>query len=47
MKYPLANTITSNLSSGRYYYDVIVISSLGKKTKVVDGMVIVNPTESL
>ena len=43
----LANTITSSLSSGRYYYDVIVISSLGKKTKVVDGMVIVNPTESL
>lgn len=43
----LANTITSTLSPGRYYYDVIVISSLGKKTKVVDGMVIVNPTESL
>jgi len=43
----LANTITSNLSPGRYYYDVIVISSIGKKTKVVDGMVIVNPTESL
>lgn len=43
----LANTITSSLSPGRYYYDVIVISSIGKKTKVVDGMVIVNPTESL
>ena len=36
----LANTITSNLNPGRYYYDVIVISSVGKKTKVVDGMVI-------
>lgn len=43
----LANTITSSLSPGRYYYDVIVIASTGKKTKVVDGMVIVNPTESL
>jgi hypothetical protein len=43
----LANTITSTLSAGRYYYDVIVISYSGKKTKVVDGMVIVNPTESL
>ena len=43
----LANTITSSLNPGRYYYDVIVISSIGKKTKVVDGMVIVNPTESL
>ena len=43
----LTNAITSNLNPGRYYYDVIVISSVGKKTKVVDGMVIVNPTESL
>ena len=43
----LANTVTKDLKAGRYYYDVIVISSIGKKTKVVDGMVIVNPTESL
>lgn len=43
----LANTTTSNLKSGRYYYDVIVISSSGKRTKVVDGMVLVNPTESV
>jgi hypothetical protein len=43
----LANTLTSNLKSGRYYYDIIVISSVGKKTKVVDGMVLVNPSESI
>lgn len=43
----LANTVTSNLKSGRHYYDVIVVSVSGKKTKVVDGMVLVNPSESI
>lgn len=43
----LANTVTSEMKSGRYYYDIMVTSSLGKKRKVVDGMVIVNATESI
>lgn len=43
----LSNTTTSELKSGRYYYDVVVTSSTGKKSKVVDGMVLVNPTESI
>lgn len=43
----LGNTETSQLRAGRYYYDVVVISSSGKKSKVVDGMVLVNPTESI
>lgn len=43
----LANTTTANLKAGRYYYDVIVTSSAGKKSKVVDGMVLVNPSESI
>lgn len=43
----LANTTTTNLKAGRYYYDVIVTSSAGKKSKVVDGMVLVNPSESI
>jgi hypothetical protein len=43
----LANTVTTNLKSGRYYYDVMVTSSANKKTKVVDGMVLVNATETL
>jgi hypothetical protein len=43
----LANTVTSNLKQGRYYYDVIVTSPVGKKTKVVDGMVLVNPSETV
>ena len=43
----LANTTTANLKAGRYYYDVIVTSTVGKKSKVVDGMVLVNPSESI
>jgi hypothetical protein len=44
----LANTVTANLKSGRYYYDVVITStSTNKKTKVVDGMVLVNATESI
>jgi hypothetical protein len=43
----LANTVTENLRAGRYYYDVIITSDLDKKTKVVDGMVLVNATETL
>jgi hypothetical protein len=43
----LANTVTTDLKSGRYYYDIIVTSSSGKKTKVIDGMVLVNSSESV
>ena len=44
----LANTVTSELKGGRYYYDVIVtLESTGKKTKLVDGMVLVNASESI
>lgn len=44
----LANTVTSELKGGRYYYDVIITAeSTGKKSKVVDGMVLVNPSESI
>lgn len=44
----LANTVTSELKSGRYYYDVIITSTAtGKKQKVIDGMVLVNASESI
>jgi hypothetical protein len=43
----LANTISRELKPGRYYYDVIITSDLNKKTKVVDGMVLVNATQSV
>jgi hypothetical protein len=43
----IANTITSQLEPGRYYYDVIV-TSVGdaKKTKIVTGMALVRPSAS-
>jgi hypothetical protein len=40
----MANTVTSDLDSGRYYYDVIITSQSGKKTKVVEGMALVSDT---
>lgn len=44
----LANTVTNTLDPGRYYYDVVTISSVnGKKKKIVDGMILVRSTESL
>jgi len=44
----LANTVTSELKAGRYYYDVIAtLEATGKKTKLVDGMVLVNASESI
>ena len=43
----LANTVTEDLKGGRYYYDVIITSSANKKTKVVDGMVLVNASEAI
>jgi len=43
----LANTVTTELDGGRYYYDVIITSGEGTKSKVVDGMVMVNASESV
>jgi len=43
----LANTVTASLNYGRHYYDVIITSSVGKKTKIVDGMVMINASESI
>lgn len=43
----LSNTVTDDLKTGRHYYDIIITSTEGKKTKVVDGMVLVNASESI
>ena len=43
----IANTITSRLDPGRYYYDVIVTSGAdNKKTKIITGMALVRPSAS-
>jgi hypothetical protein len=38
--------ITINLPSGRCYYDIVLTSSAGVKTKVVEGNVLVEETAS-
>jgi hypothetical protein len=43
----LANTVTAGLDPGRYYYDVVITSYSNKKSKVVDGMVLINSTETI
>jgi hypothetical protein len=42
----MANTVTASLDSGRHYYDVFLINSLGngKRYKAVEGNIIVNPS---
>ena len=44
----MANTISSSLSEGRHYYDVIIANdSTGKKQKIVEGMAIVKSSASV
>jgi hypothetical protein len=38
----LAST-TATLEAGRYLYDVVVTSAGGTKTRVIEGVVTVNP----
>lgn len=48
IKITMSDTDTSELSSGRNYYDVIIQhSSTEKKTKVFEGMALVSDTVSL
>lgn len=38
----MGNTVTASLDPGRYYYDVVIVnSSNGKRTRVVEGMALV------
>ena len=39
----MTDTVTTALSPGRYVYDLIVTSSVGLKTRVVEGQAIVTP----
>lgn len=41
IKISLASTISSNIKSGKYVYDVLLTSNLGIKTRVVEGIVTV------
>jgi len=37
----LSNATTSNLDSGRYYYDCVIQSSGGTITRIIEGMILV------
>jgi hypothetical protein len=39
----MSDSVTSTIPEGRYVYDVFIESSNGTKTKVVAGMVLVQP----
>ena len=39
----LTSTNTASLSEGRYLYDVVITSAAGTKTRVIEGLVTINP----
>lgn len=39
----LTSAQTSSLEQGRYLYDVVLTNSSGKKTRVIEGIVNINP----
>ena len=43
IKLELLGAVSSNIKPGRYMYDVEIVSSTGNKTRVVEGIVTINP----
>lgn len=43
----MASTITATLKSGRNYFDIVLIDSIGFKSKILDGNALVYDTVSL
>jgi len=39
----LSSSQTSELEQGRYLYDVVITNFSGKKTRVIEGIVTINP----
>ena len=39
----MPSTTTSGIEQGRYLYDVVITSSAGTKTRVIEGLVTINP----
>ena len=37
----MADTVTTNIPAGRYYYDILVTAAGGEKTRVIQGMALV------
>lgn len=43
----MSSSITSQLTEGRNYYDILLIDPYGDRTKVIEGTAIVNPSVSV
>jgi len=39
----LTSSQTTNMEHGRYVYDVVITNGAGKKTRVIEGIVTINP----
>lgn len=39
----LSSEVTSQMEQGRYLYDVVITNSSSKKTRVLEGIVTINP----
>lgn len=39
----MPSSTTSGIEQGRYLYDVVITSSAGTKTRVIEGLVTINP----
>lgn len=39
----LSSSVTSTLEHGRYLYDIVITNPAGKKTRVIEGIVTINP----
>jgi hypothetical protein len=39
----MSSTTTAGIEQGRYLYDVVITSSAGTKTRVIEGLVTINP----
>jgi len=37
----MANTVTSNIKPGKYFYDIVLEDASGIKTRVIEGTVLV------
>lgn len=40
----IANTVTSQLKPGRYYYDIFTISNTSKRKKIIEGNALIQPS---
>ncbi len=43
----MTSAVTAAITEGRYLYDVVITSSGGTKTRVIEGLVTINPSVTI